>query len=183
MRDFKETNIPGVFEVELFHAADERGTFIKNLHRTTLEKHGLNGRFDEGFYSVNKKGAIRGMHFQHPPYDHSKIVYCTSGRLLDVILDIREGSPTYGKTAVIELSATNFRAAYLPSGVAHGFAVLEDHTVMHYLTETMHELQADDGIHFGSFGFEWPVEIPVVSERDQSFQAFASFQTPFVFHG
>lgn len=181
MRSFKETNIPGVFEIDLFHAGDDRGMFVKTYHQRTMEEQGLVTDFTESFYSTNQKGVIRGMHFQQPPHDHAKIVYCTSGRLLDVILDIRIGSPTYGKVAEIELSGDNYKGVYLPKGVAHGFAVLEDNTCMVYLTSTMHAPSSDDGIRIDSFGFEWPQKSPIQSQRDQGFQRFEDFQSNFIF--
>lgn len=181
MKNFTETSIPGVFEIDLFHAGDERGMFVKTYHKDTLEDQGLYGEFRESFYSTNQKGVIRGMHFQHPLYDHAKIVYCTSGKLLDVILDIRIGSPTYGQAAQVELSATNYKAVYLPKGVAHGFAVLEDNTCMVYLTSTVHAPNADDGIRIDSFGFDWPIAHPIRSERDQAFEGLETFQSPFIY--
>lgn len=176
---FLETNIPGVFELDLFHLIDERGSFVKTFHQKSFEDMGLETRFDESFYSVNKKGVIRGMHFQLPPDDHAKLVYCTSGSLIDVVLDIRKESPTYGTFAEIKLSADNFKAAYLPKGVAHGFAVLEDNTCMVYLTSTMHSPSKDAGIRWDSFGYPWPFEIALNSERDQNFPAFSEFDSPF----
>ncbi|MCO4805598.1 MAG: dTDP-4-dehydrorhamnose 3,5-epimerase family protein [Flavobacteriales bacterium] len=181
MKSFKELNIPGVFEIDMFHAGDDRGLFVKPYHKKTLDQQGLVSDFQESFYSTNKAGVIRGMHFQRPPYDHTKIVYCTSGRLLDVILDIREGSPTYGKCASVELTGSNFKSVYLPTGVAHGFCVLEDNTNMIYLTSTMHAPSADDGIRFDSFGFDWPLKKAVQSERDMAFQSLEEFKTPFIF--
>lgn len=174
-------NISGVFEIDLFHAGDDRGSFVKTLHRPTLEANNLVGTFDESFYSTNKKGVIRGMHFQHPPHDHAKIVYCTSGRLLDVILDIRLGSPTYGQWATVELSGDNRKAVYLPTGMAHGFCVFEDHTTMVYLTSTVHNPGADDGIRIDSFGFDWPINDPIRSARDLEFQGLEEFESPFIF--
>jgi len=182
MKSFKETNIPGVFEIEMFHAGDDRGMFVKPYHKETLEKHGLVSEFQESFYSTNQKGVIRGMHFQHPPHDHAKLVYCSSGKLIDVILDIRMGSPTYGQFAEIELSEDNYKAVYMPSGVAHGFAVLEDHTCMVYLTSTMHAPVSDAGIHMKSFGCKWPFEHPVTSERDTKFPTLDELESPFIFH-
>lgn len=176
---FLETNIPGVFEIDLFHMLDDRGSFVKTFHKKSFEDQGLESSFDESFYSVNKKGVVRGMHFQLPPDDHAKIVYCTSGSLIDVILDIRKDSPTYGQFAEIKLSGDNFKAAYLPKGVAHGFAVLEDNTCMIYLTSTMHSPQNDAGIRWDSFGYQWPFDKPSNSERDQLFPSFSEFNSPF----
>lgn len=183
MKQFKPLEIPGVYEIEMFHVGDDRGMFVKPFHKETLAKAGLVDTFEESFYSTNKRGVIRGMHFQRPPFDHAKIVYCTSGRLLDVILDIRIGSPTYGKCVSIELSGDNFKAAYLPTGVAHGFCVLEDDTTMVYLTSTMHAPQYDDGIRYDSFGFEWPIRDGIHSERDLKFETVNAIDSPFIYKG
>lgn len=182
MKAFRELNIPGVFEVEMFHASDARGEFVKSYHKRTLEERGLVGDFQESFYSSNKRGVIRGMHFQRPPFAHAKLVYCTSGRLLDVILDIRMESPTYGQCATVELSGSNHRAAYLPEGVAHGFCVLEDNTTMVYLTSTIHTPSADDGVRFDSFNFEWPIQNAIISPRDLQFKTLAEIESPFIYH-
>ena len=127
---FKESDIPGVFEVDMFHAADERGSFTKTFHNDAFELQGLENNFRESFFSLNKKNVIRGMHFQSPPYDHAKYVYCTSGRILDVILDIRSNSHTYGKYICIEISPENHKGIYMPSGVAHAFACLTEATML-----------------------------------------------------
>jgi dTDP-4-dehydrorhamnose 3,5-epimerase len=181
MKNFRETNIKGVFEIEMFHAGDERGMFVKPYHKATLEKLGLVSEFQESFYSTNQSGVIRGMHFQHPPHDHAKLVYCSSGKLIDVILDLRVGSPTYGQFATIELSGEKYNAVYMPSGMAHGFAVLEDNTCMVYLTSTMHAPSADDGVRIDSFGYDWPIKKPITSERDNQFSTLDELQSPFIY--
>ena len=179
MKNLIATEIPGVFEIDFFHVNDDRGTFVKTLYRPLLESHSLESNFAESFYSVNNKNVIRGMHFQTPPDDHAKIVYCTSGKLIDVILDIRKDSPTFGKYMSIELSADNFKGVYLPKGTAHGFCTLEDNTCMTYLTSTVHSPKNDGGILYSSFGFKWPLENAVHSERDLEFPSLSEFKSPF----
>lgn len=174
-----ETDIAGVYILDLFHVKDERGTFVKTFHAESLENFGLNSKFTESFYSVNNRGVIRGMHFQLPPHAHSKLVYCTSGKLIDVIVDLRKDSATYKKFTTIELSGDNFRAAYLPIGVAHGFCVLEDNTCMVYLTSTMHQQSSDSGIRYDSFGYEWPISNGIHSDRDLKFLNLDEFESPF----
>lgn len=179
MKKLTETAIEGVFEIDFFNMADGRGTFVKPLHKDTLLKHGLNGDFAESFYSINNKGVIRGMHFQTPPEDHSKIVYCTSGRLIDVILDIRKNSKTFGKCISIELSGNNYKGVYLPKGTAHGFCTLEDNTCMTYLTSTVHSPTNDGGILYNSFDFNWPIKNGTHSDRDLTFPTLEEFNSPF----
>lgn len=181
MKQFKETKIPGVYIIELFRAGDDRGKFVKTFHKESLEEHGLDGDFRESFYSVSQKGVIRGMHFQLPPHDHQKLVYCNRGRLNDVLLDIRRGSPAYGESVSIELSGNNHRAVYVPRGIAHGFEVLENDTMMTYLTGTEHAPEHDAGIRYDSFGRSWSEPDPVLSPRDLQFPALPDFESPFTF--
>lgn len=179
MNQFTETKLPGVFEIDFFHLRDDRGVFVKTFHRGALSLAGLETDFAESFYSINNKNVLRGMHFQFPPDDHAKIVYCTSGRLLDVVVDLRRGAPTYGKYIAVELSGDNFKGVYLPKGTAHGFLTLEEHTCIVYLTSTVHSPKNDSGILWDSFGFQWPVKFPVHSERDLTFLPLSEFNSPF----
>lgn len=178
---FEATDIPGVYVIEAYHHNDVRGTFVKTLHASTLRKYGLNGDFRESFYSTNVQGVIRGMHFQQPPHDHAKLVYCTRGLLTDVILDLRFGSPAFGKHIQIELSEENCRIVYMPAGVAHGFEVREHNTTMIYLTETEHHPASDAGIRYDTFGCHWQTDKPVISDRDLAFPPFEGFESPFIF--
>jgi len=173
------TDIAGVYILECFHASDDRGVFVKTFHAPTLHEFGLETHFEESFFSVNHTGVIRGMHFQLPPHNHVKIVYCNQGALNDVVLDLRKDSPTYGKSICVELSDENRYALYIPSGMAHGFETLVDNTIMTYLTSTPHAPSHDAGIRWDSFGHTWKLPAPVLSARDQEFQRFDDFETPF----
>ncbi len=177
--NIRKSNIEGLYVIDLFHAEDNRGGFVKTFHKTSFEDMGLNAHFEESFYSLNNKGVIRGMHFQTPPFDHDKLVFCNSGRLTDVILDIRKDSPTFGEFASIELSGSNHRALYLSKGLAHGFESLEDNTMMTYLTSTMHQPSHDQGIRYDSFGKGWSTENPIVNERDLNWPSLRDFKSPF----
>lgn len=173
-----ETNIEGLFELDLFHAKDERGSFTKTFQAEEFDQLGLDSEFRESFFSINKKGVVRGMHFQNPPHDHSKLVYCTQGVILDVIVDIRKESQSYGKFASIEISAEKHNAVYIPKGMAHGFCCLTDATMV-YLTSTVHNPDSDKGIRFDSFNFEWPVNQVIMSDRDKLFPSLQEFNSPF----
>ncbi|MCC2631400.1 MAG: dTDP-4-dehydrorhamnose 3,5-epimerase [Patescibacteria group bacterium] len=173
------TDLEGIRVIEPPHFIDERGTFTKTFHKEAFEKESLGTDFQESYYSTSKKNVIRGMHFQSPPQDHAKLVYVTRGSILDVVLDIRKNSPTYGKHLTFELSAENHKAIYIPSGFAHGFLSLEDGTAVTYLQTTMHSPEHDKGIHAHSFGLQWDISKPIMSERDLSFPHFEEFQTPF----
>jgi dTDP-4-dehydrorhamnose 3,5-epimerase len=122
------------------------------------------------------------MHFQVPPHAHQKIVYCITGKVLDVILDLRTASPTFGQSAVFELSAENRHVLYLPVGIAHGFLSLEDDSCLVYKTDAVHSADCDRGIRWDSFGFEWPVIPgipPSISDRDSQQPGFQDFTSPF----
>ena len=175
---FTQPTLSGVFEIELFHAKDERGVFTKTFHKSLFKTNHLEHSFDESFFSINKKGVIRGMHFQRPPHDHAKIVYVTSGKILDVILDLRKSSPTFGQHITIEISAENHQAVYMPKGIAHGFCCLTEATMI-YLTSSEYNASSESGILWNSFNMEWPVSEPIISSRDRSFSPLSNFQTPF----
>jgi dTDP-4-dehydrorhamnose 3,5-epimerase len=166
-----------LFEPLVFR--DHRGDFVKTFHVDAYAQLGIEFSLAEEFYSVSKKNVLRGMHFQLPPHDHAKIVYCVAGRVLDVLLDLRKSSPTFGRSIGVEMGVGNHRILYIPSGLAHGFLALEDNSLMVYQTSAMHAPTHDAGIHWASFGFEWPVQSPIVSARDEGFGRFSDFQTPF----
>lgn len=176
-----KTKIPGVWLLEPRVLEDERGKFIKTFHRGDHQEKSLASNLAEIFYSVSKKGVIRGMHLQVPPYDLEKIVYVTRGRVLDVVLDLRKGSPTYKEYVVEELSADNHRMLHIPKGCAHGFIALEDDTSMHYFQTSMYSPEHDVGIHPHSFGFDWGVAEPVMSARDRNLPPLAEFDSPFIY--
>ena len=119
------------------------------------------------------------MHFQVPPHDHQKIIYCIRGRVLDVLLDLRKSSPTFGQAVGIELSQQNKHLLFVPKGFAHGFLSLENDSCLVYKTDAVHAPQHDQGIRWDSFGFDWPNVNPLVSGRDLIHTVFADFSSPF----
>lgn len=164
-----KTNLEGVFEIENNVFEDQRGRFVKTFHSDMFLEAGLNVNFKESFYSLSHKNILRGMHFQHPPHDHNKLVYVVSGRILDVALDIRQESKTYGQYYTTELSSDNAKSLYMSKGIAHGFLTLSDSACVVYMTTSVYAPKHDDGIHWDSFGFNWGVNNPIISERDSSF--------------
>ncbi len=160
---------PKIFE-------DARGDFVKTFHLGLFCELGIDFKPVEEFFSTSRKNVLRGMHFQLPPHDHAKLVYCVRGRVLDVIVDLRRGAPTFGKAFSVELSMGNRQQLYIPSGLAHGFLSLEDDSVMVYKTTSVHAPSHDAGIRWDSFGFDWGTpEGLIISERDKSFPAFIDF--------
>lgn len=174
------TNIEGVFIIENTIFKDGRGSFIKPFNAALFKKYNLSTEFKENYYSVSNKNVIRGMHIQIPPQDHSKLVYVSKGSILDVVVDLRVNSNTYGQYTVNELSEHNSRSIYMPPGCAHGFLSLEDNTHTVYLQSAVYSKEHDTGIKFDSFGFNWGVKDPVVSERDAAFKDLSAFISPFV---
>lgn len=119
------------------------------------------------------------MHFQLPPYEHTKLVYLNSGKILDVVLDIRKTSKTFGQHFSIQMNIENPTLIYIPVGCAHGFLSLEDNSMVSYLQTSVYNKDFDTGILWNSFGMEWKTENPIVSDRDNSFIKLGTFNTPF----
>jgi dTDP-4-dehydrorhamnose 3,5-epimerase/CDP-3, 6-dideoxy-D-glycero-D-glycero-4-hexulose-5-epimerase len=177
--NFVQTKIKDCFLIDTKSFLDERGSFTKLYHQLSFEEHGISITLREQFYTISNKHVLRGMHFQIPPYDHCKLVTCLSGRVLDVILDLRKDSKTYGQVESFELSAETGQILYLPKGIAHGFLSLEDNSGMLYGTTKEHMPEADRGIKWDSFGFDWPYSNCVISDRDLSHPTFEEFNNPF----
>jgi len=175
------TELPGLKIIRPKIFQDARGSFVKTFHQDLFREHGMNFECREEFFSTSAKDVVRGMHFQLPPAAHAKLVYCITGRVLDVVLDLRKGSPTYGKSYARELNASNREIFFIPIGMAHGFLALENDTTMVYQTSTPHAPTHDAGIRWDSIHFDWPVKSPILSERDKKFPALADFQSPFEF--
>lgn len=163
------TNLDDVFLIRNNCFLDERGVFVKTFHESVFSESKLNVNFKESFYSVSKKNVVRGMHFQKPPYDHDKLVYVVKGEILDVVVDVRADSPTFGKVINEILSDKNAKSIYIGKGYAHGFLTLSDEAVVIYMTTTTHSPSHDSGVKWNSIDFEWPVNTAIVSERDSSF--------------
>ncbi|MBL7764720.1 MAG: dTDP-4-dehydrorhamnose 3,5-epimerase [Chitinophagaceae bacterium] len=174
-----ETAIPDVKLIEQFSAGDDRGYFVKTFMQQTLKDQGIDFAVKESIYSVSHKHVIRGMHFHHPPYAHDKLVFCITGSLLDVALDLRKESATFGQYVTAKLSAENKQALYIPKGFAHGFLCLENATTTYYFISGEYVQAADDGIRYDSFGLNWQIDSPILSARDLSFDSFDKFQSPF----
>lgn len=179
MINIKETSLQSVFEIQLNHFKDERGSFIKYFHHDIFKKNNINLKIKESYYTISKKNVFRGMHFQLPPHDHEKYVFCTDGKILDIILDLRKNSKTYGKFTSIELSFKKTNAIFIPKGFAHGFFTLSSRATVVYNVSTVYEPKYDDGIKYDSFGFKLPLKNPLISERDKNFQNFNAFTSPF----
>lgn len=176
---FKPSSLNGALVLDLPAFSDDRGVFVKTFHDTLFRDAGIEFILRESYFSHSVKDVIRGMHFQLPPHQHSKIVFCPQGAILDVIVDLRKGSPTYGKYDSQILSAANHKAFYIPEGFAHGFKSLTDDAITYYLVSSVYSREHDTGIRYDSFGMEWDVVSPIISSRDQSFLPLNEFDSPF----
>lgn len=179
----KQTSLPEVLEIEPFIARDRRGSFVKIFHAAQFADHGLESSFPEEFYNVSCRRTLRGLHFQLPPHELAKIVCCVHGAIRDVVLDLRRGSPTYGKHAVFELNARAPRLIYIPPGLANGFYVSSDQAVVLYKVSKVHAQSHDSGLLWSSAGIAWGDDDPILSDRDRAFEPLGDFHSPFTFHG
>lgn len=173
-----EQPLPGAWHIRLKRLPDARGCFVKTYSRSFYEASGIRLDMAEEYYSVSQKNVIRGMHFQIPPHDHDKVIYCAAGTVEDVLLDLRSG-PGYGKIYMARLSGDEPDLLFIPKGVAHGFLSLTDGSLMVYKTSAEYAPQHDKGILWNSFGYDWKTPSPILSERDRQHPPFGAFVSPF----
>jgi len=172
--EIENTFISGLKIIHLKEFKDVRGSFIKIFNDDFFRVNSLETNFKESYYSISSKNIIRGMHYQIPPAEHIKIVYINNGSILDVILDIRHNSPTFGQYYELEINMDNPILVYIPVGCAHGFLSMEDHTIVTYLQSSCYNPLYDKGIKYNSFGMNWGVNSPILSARDLDFPDFSS---------
>lgn len=175
--DWQPLDLRGCFHGKFHTMGDPRGSFNKVFHKTSVE--GVLPRFEprEVYVTQSIKGVLRGMHFQLPPHAHGKIVTCLSGRVLDVLLDLRAG-PDFGRAISLELTPETINTVVVPKGCAHGFLALEESAALAYTVETEHAPDHDAGIAWDSFDFDWPVSMPILSKRDMTHPKLSEFSAP-----
>ena len=178
-----KTDIEGLVIIEPKVFKDARGYFFESFSQREFEEKVRKVNFVQDNESMSSYGVMRGLHFQRPPYTQSKLVRCVKGSVLDVAVDIRKGSPTYGKHVAVLLTEDNHRQFFVPRGFAHGFAVLSESAVFQYKCDNFYAPQADGGINIKdeSLGIDWqiPVESAVLSEKDIKHLCLADFDSPF----
>lgn len=180
-----KTGIEGVFVIEPKVFGDERGYFLESFNAKEFkEKTGLDVTFVQDNESKSRYGVLRGMHFQLPPYTQSKLVRVVKGKVLDVVVDIRKGSPTYGKYEMCELTEDNHRQFFVPKGMAHGFAVLSEEAIFQYKCDDFYHPEAEGAIAWNDpeIGIEWPLKESevILSEKDKHHPFLNDFESPFV---
>ena len=162
---------------------DARGYFFESFSQREFEEKVRKINFVQDNESMSSYGVMRGLHFQRPPFTQSKLVRCVKGRVLDVAVDIRKGSPTYGLHVAVELTEDNHRQFFVPRGFAHGFAVLSEIAVFQYKCDNFYAPQADGGISItdDSLGIDWqiPTENAILSEKDTKHELLKNFDSPF----
>jgi len=173
------TLLPGCYRIQPRVLDDHRGHFVKTFQASIFRAHGLEDRFTETFYSVSRKGVLRGFHFQTPPHAHAKLVHCTAGAVLDAVVDIRRGSPTAGRFFTLELTAEQATMLYIPAGFAHAFYALTDHAAVAYQVTTEFAPDHDAGVRWDSFGIPWPDCAPILSAKDLALPHWRDYATPF----
>ncbi len=180
-----ETNIKGVWIIEPKVFGDARGYFFESYSQRDFEQAIGPVKFVQDNESMSTYGVMRGLHFQRPPFTQSKLVRCVKGSVLDVAVDIRLGSPTYGQYVSVELTESNHRQFFIPKGFAHGFAVLSDVAVFQYKCDEFYHPEADGGISIldDSLGIDWriPMDRALLSDKDTRHPLLKDFDTPFKF--
>lgn len=173
----RETGIPGCVVRSGPVHRDERGWFVKPFQASAFA--GTDPVWAECFATESARGVVRGFHLQLPPVAHAKLVWAAAGAARSVVLDLRAGSPSYGKAVPVDLRAGEGDALFVPPGVAHAFQARDDGTVLVYLVTSEHDATRDAGVRWDSAGVEWPLPVTTVSARDRALPALAEFATPF----
>lgn len=172
---FQETNLKGVYIIELERIEDERGFFARTWCQREFQKCGINPNLVQCNISFNrKKGTLRGMHYQAAPYEETKLVRCTMGAICDVIIDLRLDSETFRQWVSVELTAENRKMLYIPGGFAHGFLTLIDNTEVFYQMSEFFAPEYARGVRWNdpAFRINWPEKVVVISEKDKQYKDF-----------
>ncbi|NEM96651.1 dTDP-4-dehydrorhamnose 3,5-epimerase [Pontibacter burrus] len=179
--DFKTFEIEGLIEFQPRVFRDDRGYFLETFSMKWFEPLKIAPNFVQDNQSVSKKGVLRGLHFQKPPYAQGKLVRVSSGRALDVAVDLRKNSLTYGKHITCILDAEKQNVFYVPEGFAHGFVALEDNTTFLYKCTDFYQPTAEGGLLWNDpeLGIDWGIENPLVSTKDEVLPLLRNFESPF----
>lgn len=180
------TNIPDIKVFKPRRFGDARGWFSEVWHEQRLEGAGITAQFVQDNMALSTSvGTIRGLHFQHPPMAQGKLIFVVTGRLLDIVVDIRKGSPTFGQHVAAELSAEGGEQLWVPAGFAHGYCTLEADTRIFYKVTNYYDPKAEDGIRFddATLGIDWPIDLTkaVVSDKDRVLPALNQLPTAFLY--
>ncbi|AKQ46672.1 dTDP-4-dehydrorhamnose 3,5-epimerase [Rufibacter radiotolerans] len=177
----KTCQISGVLEIIPSIFTDSRGAFLETFSSRNFVEAGISESFVQDNLSVSKKGVLRGLHFQRPPYAQAKLVSVVVGKVQDVVVDLRKESPTYGQYVSYVLDAEKRNQVYVPAGFAHGFVALEEGTVFQYKCSNYYNKDSEGGLLWNdpTLGIDWGVENPLISEKDEILPTLANFESPF----
>jgi dTDP-4-dehydrorhamnose 3,5-epimerase len=182
---FIKTEIPDVYIIEPSVFGDDRGYFLESFNLKKFEENIYPIKFIQDNESKSSRGVLRGLHFQKPPFSQAKLVRCIKGRVLDVAVDVRKGSPTYGKHLAVELSGENKRQLFVPRGFAHGFSVLSESAIFAYKVDATYAPESDSGIRFDDkeLNIDWGLseEEIQLSVKDKNLILFKDLDSPFKF--
>lgn len=180
-----ETHIPGLVEIDPTVFGDARGYFYESYNKQAFHQAGITAEFVQDNQSLSSKGVLRGLHFQNPPFSQGKLVRVINGSVLDVALDIRVGSPTYGKHHKVLLSGENKKMFWVPPGFAHGFLTLEDDTVFAYKCTNLYNKESEGSVFWNDpeLKIDWNIENPSISEKDKVAPGFSALKSQFSFNG
>ncbi len=178
---FQKLEIPGLVLVEAQQFGDERGFFMEVYKRSEFAAHGIPETFVQANLSFSARGVLRGLHYQKRPQAQGKLVMALTGQIYDVAVDIRRGSPTYGRWLSLELSADNGRMLYVPAGLAHGFCVLSEQAHVLYQVTDEYARELDRGIAWNDpeIGIRWPIDEPILSVKDAGLPPLAQADNNF----
>jgi dTDP-4-dehydrorhamnose 3,5-epimerase len=180
---FIKTEIPDVFIIEPSVFGDNRGYFLESFNLEKFEENVCKIKFVQDNESKSSKGVLRGLHFQKPPFNQAKLVRCVEGRVMDVAVDVRKGSPTYGKHVAVELSGENKRQLFVPRGFAHGFSVLSETAVFAYKVDNTYAPESDSGIIWNDkdLNINWGLKESEIklSDKDKNLISLKDFDSPF----
>ena len=176
-----KTDIQGLIIIEPQIFKDSRGAFFESWNAKKIKQLGINEDFVQDNQSVSSKGVLRGLHFQNPPYAQAKLVRVIKGSVLDVAVDLRKNSPTYGKHVSVILSEQNNKSFFIPKGFAHGFLSLEDNTVFNYKCSDYYNKESEGSLLWNDedLKIDWQIDNPLVSEKDLQADLFKNFKTKF----
>ena len=176
-----KTDIQGLIIIEPQIFKDSRGAFFESWNEKKFKQLGINEDFVQDNQSVSSKGVLRGLHFQNPPYAQAKLVRVIEGSVLDVAVDLRKNSPTYGKHVSVILSEQNNKSFFIPKGFAHGFLSLEDKTVFNYKCSDYYNKESEGSLLWNDedLKIDWQIDNPLVSEKDLQADLFKNFKTKF----
>ena len=174
-------DVAGPLLIEPAVFGDHRGYFFESYNKVQFAKHGIPHEFVQDNQSLSSKGVLRGLHFQNPPFEQGKLIRVIKGAVMDVIVDIRKQSPTYGKSLTMEITEKDHKMLWIPPGFAHGFVTLEDHTIFLYKRTNVYNKESEGGILWRDpqLAIDWGIQEPKVSQKDLELPLFKDLNSSF----